>query len=99
MEWFFDGLGTELVSMIIGLLLGAGAGGIAGYKIGINKSVLKQNQKAGTNSKQKQIGKSVVGFSEDELNIKSSNSKIKQNQKAGNEAVQTQIGGISRGKR
>lgn len=48
MEWFFDGLGTELVSMIIGLLLGAGAGGIAGYKIGKNKSVLKQNQRAGT---------------------------------------------------
>ena len=29
MEWLFDGLGTELVSMIIGLFLGAGAGGIA----------------------------------------------------------------------
>ena len=68
-------------------------------RIGINKSVLKQNQKAGTDSKQKQIGKSVVGVSEDELNVESSNSKIRQNQKAGNEAVQTQIGGISRGKR
>ena len=99
MEWFFDGLGTELVSMIIGLFLGAGAGGIAGYKIGINKNVLKQNQKSGTDSKQKQIGKSVVDISEDELNIESSNSKIKQNQKAGNGAVQTQIGVISRGKR
>ncbi len=99
MEWFFDGLGTELVSMIVGLLLGAGVGGIAGYKIGINKSVLKQNQKAGTNSKQKQIGKSVAGVSEDGLDIESNNSKIKQNQKAGNEAVQKQIGGISRGKR
>ena len=52
MEWFFDGLGTELVSMSFGLFLGAGAGGIAGYKIGINKSVLKQNQEAGTDSKQ-----------------------------------------------
>lgn len=99
MEWLFDGLGTELVSMIIGLFLGAGAGGIAGYKIGINKSVLKQHQKAGNDSKQKQIGKSVVSASEDELNVESSNSKIKQNQKAGNGAVQTQIGGISRGKR
>lgn len=39
MEWLFDGLGTELVSMIIGLFLGVGAGGIAGYKIGVNKSV------------------------------------------------------------
>ena len=99
MEWFFDGLGTELISMIVGLFLGAGAGGIAGYKIGINKSVIKQNQKAGTDSKQKQLGKSVVGTLEDELNVESSNSKIKQNQKAGNGVVQTQIGGISRGKR
>ncbi len=99
MEWLFDGLGTELVSMVIGLLLGTGVGGIAGYKIGINKSVLKQNQKAGTDSKQKQIGKSVVGASKDELNVESNNSKIKQNQKAGNGAAQTQIGGISRGKR
>lgn len=99
MEWLFDGLGTELVSMIIGLFLGASAGGIAGYKIGINKSVLKQNQRAGTDSKQKQIGKSVVGASKDGLNIQSSNSKIKQSQKAGNETVQTQIGGINRGKR
>lgn len=99
MEWFFDGLGTELVSMFVGLFLGAGAGVIAGYKIGINKSVLRQNQRAGTDSKQKQIGKSVVDSSGDELNVESSNSKIKQNQKAGNESVQTQIGGISRGKR
>lgn len=98
MEWFFEGLGTELVSLIIGLLLGAGAGGIAGYEIGISKNVLKQDQKAGTDSQQKQIGKSVVDISENELNIESSNSKIKQNQKAGNGAVQTQIGGISGGK-
>ena len=99
MEWFFDGLGTELISMIVGLLLGTGAGVIAGYKIGINKSVLRQNQKAGTDSKQKQIGKSVVYSSEDELNVESINSKMKQNQKADNGAIQTQIGGISRGKR
>lgn len=99
MEWFFDGLGTELAVMIVGLLLGAGAGGMAGYKIGINKSVLKQNQNAGNDSKQKQMGKYVVGAPKDELNVESNNSKIKQNQKAGNEAVQTQIGGISRGKR
>lgn len=99
MEWFFDGLGTEVASMIVGLFLGGGAGAIVGYKIGINKSVLRQNQKAGTDSKQKQIGKAVADASEDELNVESSNSKIKQNQKAGNGAVQTQIGGVSHGKR
>ena len=95
MEWFFDGLGTELVSILISLFLGAGVGGIVGYRIGIKKSVLKQNQKAGIDSKQKQIGKSVIGAPENDLNVESSNSIIKQNQKAGKEAVQTQIGGIS----
>lgn len=99
MEWFFDGLGTELISIGIGLLLGAGVGGVAGYRIGINKSALKQMQKAGDDSKQKQVGKSRVGVDEDNLNVESSNSKIIQNQKAGNGATQTQIGGISRGKR
>lgn len=99
MEWFFDGLGTELISIGIGLILGAGVGGVAGYRVGINKSTLKQTQKAGDDSKQKQTGKSIVGVEEDNLNIESSDFKIKQNQKAGNGAVQTQIGGISHGKR
>lgn len=98
MEWFFDGLGTEVVSILIGLIFGAGVGGVAGYKIGINKNILRQMQKAGTDSKQKQRGKSIVGVSRDDLNVESSSSQIKQNQKAGNGAVQTQIGGINRGK-
>ena len=50
MEWFFDGLGTEIISLLIGILLG----GVTGYKIGINK------QKAGKNSKQVQARKSIV---------------------------------------
>ena len=51
MEWFFDGLGTSLVSLIIGLL----GGSAVGYRIGIKKSV-RQNQKAGNNSSQIQVG-------------------------------------------
>lgn len=98
MEWFFDGVGTELVSIVIGLIFGTGVGGIAGYKIGVNKSVLKQNQKAGADSRQKQIGKPMIDALDGELNIESSNSKIIQNQKAGNEAIQIQIGGTGRGK-
>lgn len=31
MEWFFSGIGTEIISALIGLLFG----GIGGYKIGV----------------------------------------------------------------
>jgi hypothetical protein len=51
LEWIFDGIGTELISLVIG----AAFGGAAGYKIG-SKNKIKQNQKAGDNSKQVQIG-------------------------------------------
>ena len=51
LEWIFDGIGTELISLIIGAVLG----GAAGYKIG-SKNKIKQKQNAGDNSKQIQIG-------------------------------------------
>lgn len=51
LEWIFDGIGTELVSLIIGAVVG----GATGYKIG-TKNRIKQKQKAGDNSKQIQIG-------------------------------------------
>jgi Na+/glutamate symporter len=51
MGWFFNGLGTAL----IGLLIGAISGGAVGYRIGIKKSN-QQNQKSGDNSTQIQIG-------------------------------------------
>lgn len=50
-KWIFDGFGTELLSLIVGLI----TGGIVGYKIGIHNKV-KQYQKAGNNSTQTQIG-------------------------------------------
>ena len=54
MEWFFDGIGSELVSILMGLIIGGGAG----YGIGVvrTKSKITQKQKAGDNSKQTQIG-------------------------------------------
>ena len=54
MEWIFDGIGTELVSALIGLLVG----GVAGYGIGVvvTKNKIKQKQKAGDNAKQVQVG-------------------------------------------
>ena len=51
MEWFFDGIGTAIVSAVIGLLIG----GIGGYSIGVNKTN-KMKQKAGDKAKQTQIG-------------------------------------------
>lgn len=51
LEWILDGIGTELISLIIGAVVG----GTAGYKIG-SKNKIKQKQKAGDNSKQIQIG-------------------------------------------
>ena len=50
-EWIFDGIGTELISLLIGAVFG----GAAGYRIG-SKNKIKQKQKAGDNSKQIQIG-------------------------------------------
>lgn len=86
-EWVLDGIGTELISLLIGSL----GGGLVGYKIGIrNKS--KQKQKAGSSSKQIQT-----------LNIDVNSSKqsgahcvtnISQVQKAGKNSVQEQNGGF-----
>lgn len=51
MEWFFDGLGTAIISLVLG---GIG-GGIIGYRIGVKQNI-KQSQKAGDNSNQTQVG-------------------------------------------
>ena len=51
-SWIFDGIGTAIISGIVGLLLG----GAAGYKIGVKKTKINQSQKAGNNSSQTQIG-------------------------------------------
>ncbi|BFM99903.1 hypothetical protein MOXK02_14620 [Moraxella sp. K02] len=52
MEWFFDGLGTSLITLVFGLV----AGGAVGYRIGI-KNTINQNQSAGDNSTQTQVGR------------------------------------------
>lgn len=45
-DWVFDGVGT----LIIGLVVGGGAGSIAGYRIGIRTN--RQTQKARDNANQ-----------------------------------------------
>lgn len=52
-EWIFSGIGTYILSVLAGLLVG----GFTGYKIGIRSKVkVKQKQKAGNSSNQTQIG-------------------------------------------
>ena len=54
-EWAFDGIGTEIISLLIGLIIG----GITGYRFGI-KNHNKQSQTAGNQSKLTQIGNVTI---------------------------------------
>lgn len=92
MSEIFDGIGTEIIGIILTFLIGAFGGGVIGYKIGIKRSA-KQKQIAGESSKQRQelhIDEKTK-IENESLNYKSG---IKQIQRAGNNANQTQIGGI-----
>ena len=51
-SWIFDGIGTAIVTGLVGLLFG----GTVGYKIGVKKTKIRQSQRAGKNSSQIQIG-------------------------------------------
>ena len=86
-EWFFEGIGTELVMLIIGLIIG----GVSGYKIGIKrngiqkqvaKDYVKQNQRLDIESRSKY--ETMGGI----------NGNLRQVQKAKGNAEQTQIGSI-----
>lgn len=57
MEWFFSGIGSEIISALIGLFIG----GVSGYKIGVRNKI-KQIQKAGNNSKLSQTGSVVNNY-------------------------------------
>lgn len=92
MEWIFDGIGTEIIGIVISLIIGALGGGAVGYKIGIKRTA-KQKQLAGDDAEQKQ--ELHIGESNANKNSSKSKTNIKQIQKAGNNAVQTQIGGIN----
>lgn len=49
--WIFDGIGSTIISLIGGIIIG----GFAGYKIGIHQKI-RQYQKAGNNSHLAQTG-------------------------------------------
>lgn len=58
MEWVFDGLGTAIVTLIVGLA----TGGAVGYRVGVKKTnKVNQKQRAGKNSSQIQVGKDYNG--------------------------------------
>lgn len=58
MDWFFSGLGTAILTLIVGLI----TGGAVGYKIGINKKTkIIQKQKARDNASQIQVGRDSNG--------------------------------------
>lgn len=88
-QWIFDGIGTEILAIIISL----GVGGLAGYKIGV-KHTSKQKQVADDFSKQRQE------FEIDSKNLSGAGSakiqsEIKQSQKAGSNSEQIQVGRVT----
>jgi hypothetical protein len=86
-NWFFDGIGTEIISILVSLVVG----GAVGYTVGVKRTV-KQMQTAGENARQRQetrLGEENVGAAPSKRKA-----HIRQSQKAGDGAVQTQIGGI-----
>lgn len=91
LQWIFDGIGTEILSLAIG----AAAGGLAGYKVGIKKNG-KQIQKAKSDAKQKQ--ELIVDVEASAVEKAYVQSNIKQAQEAGKNSEQVQIGRINDGK-
>lgn len=72
--WIFDGIGSSLVTLILGLVIG----GIGGYKKGVSS---QQKQCAGHGTMQKQSL---------EENSSKLYKNIKQEQKAGDNSIQIQ---------
>ena len=85
-HWFFDGLGTEIVRFLIGVI----CAGILGFRIG-KRSRLSQTQRASDGAKQSQYGRSenVNHVNKDSTD----HSDIIQTQSAGDSSEQIQVGG------
>lgn len=89
-RWFFDGIGTELFSAAIGIIVG----GFGGFVIG-RRTKGRQIQKAGYAAKQKQ---SLLFEIDAKDNQRAKNSEnILQKQTAGEKAEQFQSGKIKHG--
>ena len=55
-RWVFSGIGSTVISIIVGAI----CGGVAGYRIGIKKTTIKQTQKNKGNGNQVQIGNQEI---------------------------------------
>lgn len=58
-SWILDGIGTEIISIVLSLIIGSLCGGAVGYRIGV-KNKNKQIQKAKDHANQKQIGSVTI---------------------------------------
>lgn len=54
-QWIFDGIGTEVISLIVGLIVG----GVSGYKIGVRNKA-NQKQRARDHATQTQKGNITI---------------------------------------
>lgn len=59
LNWILEEVGKQIIGVIVGLIFGSVGGSWIGYKIGI-KNCVKQEQKAGNNSIQNQIGSITI---------------------------------------
>lgn len=59
LSWVFDGIGTEIICIVVSLVVGSLGGGAIGYRIGV-KNRNKQIQKAKDNANQNQIGSVTI---------------------------------------
>lgn len=88
-QWFFDGLGTELISLAGGVLIG----GIIGFHVGKHTTKFTQAQEAGAGSEQYQKGKPAQKHYQNRVKNQDVMETFTQKQKAGDNSKQTQIGG------
>ena len=88
-SWFFDGLGTEIISLIIGAI----TGGLIGFAAG-RKSHMSQKQNAGNGAEQTQKGtaNNAERANANGENRQNSVATVHQTQKAGDNSKQTQVG-------
>ena len=88
MQWFFEGLGTEIISVFIGLIVGA----LSGYKVGVRKTI-KQFQNSKDQAEQSQIG--LLEYELNNQDVHDKTVRCYQIQKSGDASKQILIGGIN----